>query len=67
MRTSCAITVWALTLTAMTSHGLVPKGVGGRAPATETLSGEVTVKGVRPGMLQVTTQDGGEWLVSIPD
>jgi hypothetical protein len=65
MRTSYAISTWVLTLAAMVSTASA-QGRGGRPPQMETLSGEVTVKGVRPGWLQVTTQDGGEWWVSIP-
>jgi hypothetical protein len=39
---------------------------GGRNELTETLQGEVTVKGVRPGVMQVTTAEGQDWLVTIP-
>ena len=39
---------------------------GGRNELTETLQGGVTVKGVRPGVMQVTTAEGQDWLVTIP-
>jgi len=39
---------------------------GGRNELTESLQGEATVKGVRPGLMQVTTAEGQDWLVTIP-
>lgn len=40
---------------------------GGRNELTESLQGEATVKGVRPGVMQVSMADGQDWLVTIPE
>ena len=65
MRTSLAVLMWVL-LSAVALSSASAQGRGGRPAPTESLSGEATVKGVRPGMLQVTIEDGTDWLVSIP-
>ncbi|MHB8971892.1 MAG: hypothetical protein ACYC3X_00245 [Pirellulaceae bacterium] len=65
MRVSLAVLTCAV-LPAFAISSAWAQGRGGRPVPTESLSGEATVKGVRPGVLQVTTEDLKEWLVSIP-
>ena len=65
MRTSVAVLTW-IALSAIAISSAWAQARGGRPAPTESLSGEATVKGVRAGVLQVTTVDGTDWLVSIP-
>lgn len=65
MRTRLAVLTWVVLSATAISSAWAQRRQGRPAP-TESLNGEATVKGVRPGLLQVTTEDGKDWLVSIP-
>jgi len=65
MRTNLAILTWVVLLISVVSLAWA-QGRGGRPAPTESVSGEATVKGVRHGVLQGTTGDGKDWLVSVP-
>ncbi|MHB0958430.1 MAG: hypothetical protein ACYC0X_17260 [Pirellulaceae bacterium] len=65
MRSSLPVLAWVLLSTIILSS-VWAQGRRGRPTPTESLSGEGTVKSVRLGVLQVTIEDGTDWLVSIP-
>lgn len=65
MRTSLAIGMWVLFGAVL----IPPAGAQGRrggAAAPQTLNTEGLIRGARPGLLQVTSAQDGDWLVTIP-
>lgn len=65
MRTSLAIGMWVLFGAVLVPPADAQGRRGGAAPP-QTLNTEGLIQGARPGMLQVSSERDGDWLVTIP-
>lgn len=66
MRTDWTISAWVVLATVMVSSASAQGRGGGRGGALQTLNANATVMTVSPRALEVSTDVGQKWIVSIP-